>query len=165
MSFVEIPAAAFLPFHLANVHCLARVMPFKAVSYPVMMLMGVAQFLLEHMPEMMVPYGCGILLAPLTGMFFVALVAFFVLAYQKSTQKTFPLASIAWVIVQSVVFLGLLQVPPPPDTLEAAGMALKDEHYVKYHLLGHALLPLALALGSWDVPWSEPTKNNGVKAE
>lgn len=143
----------FLPLHLGNIHFIARAFSHKAIVYPLLMTLGFLQFLLEHYPLVLAPKS-EILYAPVTGIFFLVLISFFVVAYRKAAQKTKPVASIIAFVVQTAIFIALQG--PPPDTLEANTAAVQDQVYLQGHLVGHAVFVCVLALGSWDVPWDEP---------
>ena len=132
-------------------------LPYKQVAYPLLFALAFVQYLFEHRPELMLDFGS--FLGPLTLAFMGQLIAFFYYAYKKG-NKTHVVMAIVTFIVQSSVFVLYLQ-GPPPDTVEAAITALKDENYIKWHFVGHLFLLAELALASWCVPWETPeAKNN-----
>jgi Na+-transporting NADH:ubiquinone oxidoreductase subunit NqrB len=78
------PPLVYMAFHLVNNHCIARTLPAKPVTYPVMIVFGLVQGAFEHLTEDVT--SIGFLFTPVLILTFVSLIAFFTCAFQKGRK-------------------------------------------------------------------------------
>ena len=142
----------FFVAHMIGPHLIARVMPAKRVTYPLLMAHGAIAFLAEHMTAEFPTLGAA---GPQVGaLTFLSVAAFFYFSFKKTTgNKTRIWASLAIFVATLGIFKGNDWGIPYDDFSEQAA-ANFDPFYTKMHLLVHTALTGIFVLASRDVPWA-----------
>ena len=143
----------YLLFHLANAHFIARILPFKKVTYPCYFALAVIQFMFEHQAGQLEALGLFVLGAPVNAVIFASIIVFYYEVYQKGSQMTFC-TSVGCFVLQVATFIALQG--PPPVTVEESLAANENDDYLKWHLLGHVLFMVNVGVASQHtVPWDD----------